>query len=928
LYKYDGFTANPVVLNDKEVDKIISSEVISIYQDSKGFWWISTYHGLVKYNCKEGRGIAITLHGSKDLYINTVKEDNYGRIWVKAYCRTWANSKSKIYVLNNKDFVDISCEKEINYFSNQESELLSNKKNIWAIVYNKVYKINPQTFSIDDSISLNTSTDYLFTSSVYLDNNNSLWISYPNGLLLKCNIKTKKVERFDIKEITHNSSACVYITYSKTNDKIWFSIDKEGFWYYDYKKQTFEPFITASLNSDELPSYQAEPIFIDRENNYWFGIYRNGLVLTNSNLNCTQSYIIKGATNSSVSAIFKDSNKNIWIGTDGGGLYQYDSLFNCKKQFTKSTCHSLTDNSILSIFEDSQKRLWIGTYMGGLFLYDKTNQSFKNYHYISDNKNSILGNDIRSIKEDKNGVLWIVVDGKGITCFDTRKEIFTNYTLFNSPWILDLLIDSKGVIWAATSNGISRKMPSSNVFSNSIDEHKQHNFPVCVIKNFCEDNAKAIWIGTDNGLYYYSNTAHAIVSEIPFFKGYEIKSISKNNNGELFIATNSGLYKYTIATKNIIRINTSNKTIGEMFVINAACIDKNSLLLGTSKGVYKIATNFIDNQKTETKPVITDIKLFNNSLFPLQNDNGSYSSISFIKEISLKYYENNISFEFANPTFKNITVDYQFEYMLDGADKQWHKTTSNHIDYPNISPGNYEFKVRVFSGNSVANANYTSIKVIISPPYWKTWWFKLLLSFLLIALTFILIRQRLERLKKQAFLLEQKVFERTQQILAQKDEIILQSEKVKAHADKLQEINSELVKTHSEQTKLFEIVSQMNGDSVSEVSIPKTYEEKILEKTINYINEHINDTDLTVEVLSEHANYSKVQFYRIIKNLTELTPNDIIKTIRLQKAKEMLSTGKYSVSDVCYQVGFNDPKYFRKCFKEYYNLLPSDCIPK
>ena len=266
--------------------------------------------------------------------------------------------------------------------------------------------------------------------------------------------------------------------------------------------------------------------------------------------------------------------------------------------------------------------------------------------------------------------------------------------------------------------------------------------------------------------------------------------------------------------------------------------------------------------------------------------------------------------------------------MLDGADKQWHKTTSNHIDYPNISPGNYEFKVRVFSGNSVANANYTSIKVIISPPYWKTWWFKLLLSFLLIALTFILIRQRLERLKKQAFLLEQKVFERTQQILAQKDEIILQSEKVKAHADKLQEINSELVKTHSEQTKLFEIVSQMNGDSVSEVSIPKTYEEKILEKTINYINEHINDTDLTVEVLSEHANYSKVQFYRIIKNLTELTPNDIIKTIRLQKAKEMLSTGKYSVSDVCYQVGFNDPKYFRKCFKEYYNLLPSDCIPK
>jgi AraC-like DNA-binding protein len=85
---------------------------------------------------------------------------------------------------------------------------------------------------------------------------------------------------------------------------------------------------------------------------------------------------------------------------------------------------------------------------------------------------------------------------------------------------------------------------------------------------------------------------------------------------------------------------------------------------------------------------------------------------------------------------------------------------------------------------------------------------------------------------------------------------------------------------------------------------------------------------LSVEILSEQANYSRAQYHRIIKNLTELTPIDLIKTIRLQKAKEMIATGKYSIAEVCYLVGFNNTKYFSKRFKEYYSQLPSDFLPK
>jgi ligand-binding sensor domain-containing protein/AraC-like DNA-binding protein len=928
LYKYDGFRARPVVFENKEINKILSSNIKTIFKDSKGFWWISTFHGLVKYNNYDGKGIIINLNGTKDLYINTVNEDMFGRIWINAFSKSWAHSKSKIYVLNNTNFTDTGCIKEINTFCNEDYQILSNKKNIWVIEYNRILKINPKIFTIEDTIFLKTSKGDLFQSAIYFDNNNSIWISYIDGLLLNYNIKTKTIDKYNIKDITHNSSACIYYIYSKTNDKLWFSIDKEGYWYFDYTKQKFIPFITQSLNKDEIPSYQEGPLFIDRENNYWFGMFRNGLAFTNSNLNCTQSITIKGAPNCSISAIYKASNKHIWIGTDGGGLFEYDSLFNCIKQYTKGTS-TLTDNSILTIFEDSKKRLWIGTYIGGLFLYNKTTNNFKNYRYTVGNKNGIVGNDIRAIKEDKKGKLWIVANGTGVSCFDPEKEDFINYTSFNSPWILDLLIDTKGTIWLASSNGISRKTPSSPAFSNSIEEHIRYNFPVNIIKNLCEDNNQTIWIGTDNGMYCYSeNGKESKPFEIPFFKGYEIKSITKTNKGELFIATNFGLYKYTIASQNSIRINTSKNTIGEMFVVNSNYFDTINLLLGTSKGLFNIATAIIANQKTEVKPIITDIKLFNNSLFPLENTNGTIASPASLTEINLKYYENNISFEFAYPTFKNIAVDYQFEYMLEGADKQWHKTTSNDVDYPNISPGNYEFKVRVITGNDRSYKRITSIRLIISPPFWKTWWFALFVSIILIIIGLVLIRQRLQRLKKQAFLLEMKVFERTQQILAQKDEIIIQSEKVKDQTDQLKAINDELVKTNLEQTKIYEIASQRNNYNSTQGSLPKSHEEKILENTIAFINEHINDVNLSVVVLSDHAKYSRAQFHRIIKNLTELTPVDLIQTIRLQKAKELVSTGKYTISEVCYLVGFNNPKYFSKRFKEYYSQLPSYFLPK
>ena len=96
---------------------------------------------------------------------------------------------------------------------------------------------------------------------------------------------------------------------------------------------------------------------------------------------------------------------------------------------------------------------------------------------------------------------------------------------------------------------------------------------------------------------------------------------------------------------------------------------------------------------------------------------------------------------------------------------------------------------------------------------------------------------------------------------------------------------------------------------------------KVLEK--NY-----SDSSFSVEKFSSEMGYSRSQFFRKLKAVIDTTPVEYLKLFRLRKAKEMLETGKWSVSDVAYDVGFNDPKYFSICFKEQYGQAPNVFIKR
>ncbi|PXY42170.1 hybrid sensor histidine kinase/response regulator [Flavobacterium cheongpyeongense] len=125
-----------------------------------------------------------------------------------------------------------------------------------------------------------------------------------------------------------------------------------------------------------------------------------------------------------------------------------------------------------------------------------------------------------------------------------------------------------------------------------------------------------------------------------------------------------------------------------------------------------------------------------------------------------------------------------------------------------------------------------------------------------------------------------------------------------------------------------ELKAKFSGEVESKVSLltHSPIDEEFMEKITSLINDNLSELDLSTEFLCDKLGVSSSKLYRKIKELTDLAPNEFIRTIRLKKSAELLKTKKYNVSEVTSLVGFNDPLYFSRCFKKQFGFPPSKLI--
>lgn len=155
----------------------------------------------------------------------------------------------------------------------------------------------------------------------------------------------------------------------------------------------------------------------------------------------------------------------------------------------------------------------------------------------------------------------------------------------------------------------------------------------------------------------------------------------------------------------------------------------------------------------------------------------------------------------------------------------------------------------------------------------------------------------------------------------QRDELAEQKEIVERQRDQLEEERDKLMEKNIaptlEEEKEFEVAQNAESDtSASEGAL-------FLDKLTKIINKNLDNPDLTVDMIGAEVNLGRVQLYRKCKAASGMSPNELLRTARLNKAYQLLKETDKTVSEVAYSVGFSSPSYFAKCYKDLFGKNPS-----
>lgn len=714
------------------------NRITSIYKDKNGSLWIGTYKdGLYKFNKgKKSEHWLPNLQVKNSLshnYVTSIIEDRFGSLWIGTY-----NGLNKLSLkFPEKGFVVFYSDPHNS--GSLSGNLIWNLANstveegiIWVSTSNGLIKLDPEKNEFrrnklpdEGRIQFGNSVGSV-VDEIY-EKQRIIWCGTYAGLV-RINLSNGKSKRFTADEENNHglsSNSINYIMKDKSG-VIWIATGDKGLNFISPKGLKFNNLSRYSvLNEEEFNHLCRENITAAAQTPdgiIWLGT-DEGLYYLKSEHKILTVYSDPVLKNLNIWSLEAGGPGEIWIGTYGQGLKQ----FNLNSRKLKSW--NIEDPSypyknpsfgfIKSVLKDRRGKIWIGCWGPGLVQLDPQSGNVKYWPAKEGSPGSLNYGDVWVIHEDRQNRIWIGTNGGGLNLYnDADGGRFIS-------WIKG---DKKGI--TLSDNNIQ-----------AICESRKSN-----------EEETVLWVGTQNGL----NKLIINNSPIPEikYKSYTIKeglpdntikSILEDDGGNLWIGTGEGISLLKYGEKKFINFTASDGLKGNAFIAGSALITKDGIIIFGSTGGLNIFSPDQIFQSHYSPPVlITRFQIFNEEV-SVGEESPVKQNITSAKEINLSYDQNVFSFQFSSLDF-NSPKSINYAYMMEGFDRDWiYSGSRRFITYTNLDPGTYAFKVKATNSDGIWTKNEASLKVVINPPWWRSFWAYFLYIFSIVAGFFAIRKFQINR---------------------------------------------------------------------------------------------------------------------------------------------------------------------------------------
>jgi signal transduction histidine kinase/ligand-binding sensor domain-containing protein len=846
LNRFDGFKFVKYYHNPADSMSLAGNQIDCIYQDSHGELWIGSDGGLSRYDRDLDNFVNFT-HKDKDS--NTISghrafcffEDSKGRYWV-------GTMGDGLNLFNGKD-------NKFTHFKHSESDPKSLSNNdVRSIIEDKdgnilaatmgggLNLLNPETKNIirfTHNENDPGSIAYNDVFSLAKDRNNTIWIGTLGGGLCRMNFSNQGRYFFDtFKPVTSNADRNkILALFADHKDGIWIGTENGGLDYFNIRNKSFVNYCVDENDPTSLNNNSVHAIYEDKTENLWVGTYTGGVNVVKKNKKMLYTYAkIPGNLNSlsynAVSCFFEDKDCNLWIGTDGGGINILNRKTD-KMTHYNSKNSSMKSDAILAICNDKDDDIWIGGWGCGLTMYNRKNNTFRT---LSQERDGIPTNNIFDILVDHKGRIWIAFGNVGLANYDKKSGSFRIYSTQNSNlpsnWVLNLTEDCVGNIILGLTDGFSIFNPERETFETF--DHKEgddNSLSYNQVNTIIPGNDSTIWIGTVFGLNNY-NPGNRKFTQFFAKDGLpdnNITGLAQDDHGCIWSSTSNGISRYNPKTGTFRNYTVKDGLQGNGYIRNSCYkTARGEILFGGTNGFNIFVPDSLIDNPNLPRVVISGLSIFNKPVKPGEPGSPLSKQISQTRRLVLSYKQFVFSFEFAALEYTSPGQN-QYAYKLDGFEKDWNFVGTNHTaTYTNLDPGNYTLRVMASNNDGKWNKSIQTLDITITPPYWETWWFRILILLFGIILISSYFGIRIRRIKRNNLLLENQVEERTMELNA-KNKLLLQqtddlnetnvlleerqqhietqSEELMAQKEELIRINIELNELNATKDKFFSIIA-------------------------------------------------------------------------------------------------------------------------